>query len=86
MTQGDLFAAPGAKREDFTSAASASQCDMILGALRRGERLTPLDALRRFGCLRLAARVDDLRSAGHRISTEMVTAGGKRYAVYRLEA
>jgi hypothetical protein len=41
-------------------------------------------ALKHFGCLRLAARIADLREKGHNITTEMVTIRGKRVAVYRL--
>ena len=86
MVQTEMFAAPGTKRTDFSTAApEPTQNDMILAALRRGEHLSPLDALRRFGCLRLAARVDDLKRAGHRIQTAMVVNGGKRFATYYIE-
>ena len=37
-----------------------TQTDEILQALRAGERLTPLAALERFGCFRLAARIHEL--------------------------
>lgn len=76
-----LFA-PGDKATTFVQ--PTTQTEMILAALRRGERLTPLDALRRFGCFRLAARIDDLRRAGHEIVTETRETDGKRYAVYHL--
>jgi len=35
-------------------------------------------------CLRLAARIKDLRDDGHIIVTEMVRGDGKRYAGYRI--
>ena len=61
------------------------QREMVLEALERGESLTFLDALSRFGCARLGARVWDLKRAGHDIATEMVTVGdGKHVASYRL--
>lgn len=44
-----------------------SQNRKILAHLKKGRTLTPLDALSRFGCLRLGARVYDLRTAGHNI-------------------
>ena len=44
-----------------------SQTDAILRHLKAGRVLTPLDALHRFGTLRLAARCHDLRAAGHDI-------------------
>lgn len=53
---------------------SASQVDQIREALLRGEELTPIEALRRFGCLRLAARVSDLRRDGLQIESETVEA------------
>jgi hypothetical protein len=44
----------------------------ILEALQAGDVLTPADALRRFGCMRLAARVYDLKRDGHAIVEEKV--------------
>lgn len=44
-----------------------SQLENILQALKDGEILTPLDALDRFGCFRLGARIKDLRQLGHHI-------------------
>lgn len=62
-----------------------SQTDTILKALRRGP-ITPLEALERFGCFRLAARVRDLREQGHTIVTETVKSNGKSFARYRFVA
>ena len=61
-----------------------SQQDQILKTLKRGIALTPIGALRRFGCLRLAARIQDLRARGHNITTECVKQKGKTFARYRL--
>ena len=41
---------------------TASQTARIKAALLRGEKLTPMDALRRFGCFRLGARIWELRN------------------------
>lgn len=47
--------------------------------------LTPMDALREAACFRLAARVAELRAAGHDIATEWETDGdGTRWARYVL--
>jgi hypothetical protein len=43
-----------------------------------------MDALREAGCMRLAARIDDLKRIGYRIVSQMETAGDKRYAKYFL--
>jgi len=61
-----------------------SQSDRIIDYLASGQSLTPLAALKRFGCFRLAARIADLKRAGHRITTKMQWRGEKRFASYRL--
>lgn len=58
----------------------------ILEALKQGERVTPLDALRRWGCFRLGARIHDLRKAGHNIETTIDRGIGQRYASYSLKS
>lgn len=62
-----------------------SQCQLILDALRQGEELTPLDALQRWGCFRLGARVWDLKRAGIPIDVEIIKHGQKRFACYSLK-
>lgn len=62
-----------------------SQKNAILAALKAGRRLTSLDALSDFNCLRLGARIWDLRQLGHDAQSEMVEmATGKRVARYWL--
>jgi hypothetical protein len=63
-----------------------SQATTILRMLRnRPEGITAMDALTWAGSFRLAARIADLRAAGHDIRAEMVTTeNGKRVARYRL--
>ena len=60
------------------------QSIQILAHLWAGKSITPLEALRDFGCARLAARIKELRDKGWNISTEYETTNGKRYARYRL--
>jgi hypothetical protein len=61
-----------------------SQNEQILAALKHGP-LTPIEALERFGCFRLAARVGELRQQGHAIGVEKVaTPTGKHVARYWL--
>jgi hypothetical protein len=59
---------------------------MILRHLQSGHWLSPIEALRLWGCFRLAARINDLREMGYGITTEwerdQVT--GKRHARYRM--
>ncbi len=41
-----------------------TQNEKILAALRDGKRISPLSALQDYGCMRLAARIYDLRDQG----------------------
>lgn len=61
-----------------------TQTDRILKALQSGQKLTPMAALKRFGCFRLAARVYELRRKGHDIVPTTIKRAGKRYAAYSL--
>ncbi|HII3734608.1 TPA: helix-turn-helix domain-containing protein [Pasteurella multocida] len=64
---------------------SKAQSAQILKALKNGEKLTHLDAERRFNCLRLGARIYDLKRKGYPIETEMITVpSGKRVAQYSM--
>ena len=61
-----------------------SQNQRVLRYLNQGRRLSALKAIRELRVARLAARVKDLRYAGHNIVTEMVTDGNVRYGIYYL--
>ena len=63
-----------------------SQEKKIYNHLRMGNGITPLYALKRFGCMRLAARISDLRKKHPLIRTEMVSYDGSRYARYTLKS
>lgn len=60
------------------------QVEQILNHLKR-EPITPLEALDKYGCFRLGARIYDLKCLGWKIDTEIVTNNGKRYAKYSLK-
>lgn len=67
-----------------------SQCKMILFYLKEYGKITAQDALKLCGCMRLAARIHDLRRKGIPIKSETReyknSAGNKvRYAIYSLE-
>ena len=61
-----------------------SQEDAVMEHLLTGAELTPLEALQKFGCLRLAARIFDLRRQGVDIAERTVRKGRKSWAAYRL--
>lgn len=64
-----------------------SQKAMILDWLLLGNSLTPVEALKMFGCFRLGARIADIKEMGYLVHTEMVhdRKTGKRYARYSIE-
>lgn len=55
------------------TAASASQTKQILEYMKQGNKITPLEALRKFGCFRLTSRIWDIeRLTGVRIKRERI--------------
>jgi hypothetical protein len=64
-----------------------SQAGRVLVHLRAGHTLTQMQALTLFGCMRLGARILDLRMAGHKIHTawEHSADGSKRWARYSMQ-
>ena len=66
-----------------------TQCERILQYMHENGSITPLDALREFGCMRLGARIYDLKQAGTRIIKESQPAKNRygdpvTFARYRL--
>ena len=59
-----------------------SQEQKIFMWLWRGHTITPLQAFKKFNCLRLGARIYDLRKLGWNIETKYVTKNGKTFAEY----
>lgn len=59
--------------------SSATQCAQISDWLVKGNRLTSLDALNLFGCMRLASRIHDLRERGYNIETERIQVPSGKY-------
>ena len=61
-----------------------TQSEAILKDLKSGNTITSLEALQRYGCLRLAAVIHSLRKEGFDVGTEMVDVNGKTIAKYSL--
>jgi len=55
-----------------------SQNKQIADYLNKGKKLTPIDALNKFGCFRLAARIADLRNEGMNIVTKTIKLENKK--------
>ena len=64
---------------------TTSQSAKVLYHLQNYGPLTAIEALELFACFRLAARINDLKEAGHNIQTEIkIQKNGKKIAVYSL--
>ena len=59
-----------------------SQNKQIKAHLESGKYLSALQAFNEFGCLRLAARIKDLKDTGMNIDKIMIENKGKRFALY----
>lgn len=67
-----------------------TQCERIIEYIKSEGSITQLDAMREFGCMRLASRISELRKAGVPIVRELEQSKNRygepiSYARYRLE-
>ena len=67
-----------------------NQCDMILRYMQDTGSITPWEAMKEFGCMRLGARIYDLKRRGVNVSRELVTDRNRygktvNYARYRVK-
>jgi hypothetical protein len=64
-----------------------SQSQAILRYMQQGNEITPLEALMRFQCMRLASRIRDIKDMGIDIADRWVTRDdGKRFKAYRVKS
>jgi hypothetical protein len=61
-----------------------SQSGRILKHMQEGYGITPITALNKYGCFRLAAVVFDLKKEGHNIRTTIIRENNKKFARYKL--
>ncbi len=62
-----------------------SQRIRILRYMAQGFVITPLSALRKFGCFRLAARISQIEAEGWPVERKRVNIRGKRVMSYYLQ-
>lgn len=67
-----------------------NQEQRILNYMKDFGSITPLDAMREFGIMRLASRISDLKKRGYKISREFEKSVNRygehtKYARYKLE-
>ena len=66
---------------------NTSQTNAILEYLSKGKTITPLEALDKFSCFRLGARIYDLKQQGYEFNTVMVKSpSGSCIAQYSLDS
>tara|TARA_B100001093_G_C26037734_1_gene680835 strand:+ start:325 stop:534 length:210 start_codon:yes stop_codon:yes gene_type:complete len=61
-----------------------TQKEQIINLLKTGRSITPMSALRNYGCFRLAAVIHKLKKQGMDIETTIINEGDKTYAQYNL--
>jgi hypothetical protein len=61
-----------------------SQEKRILNYLQNGGKITTLEALDKFGCLRLSGRIYDLKRKGYNIKSNRIIVNKKQVAQYSL--
>lgn len=59
-----------------------TQTEAIRRHLLKHNSITPMEALRHYRCMRLAARINDLRKDGFSVLSTRVTRGDKTFAKY----
>lgn len=74
----------------MASSYKATQCEKILRHMQVAGSITAFDAMKEYGCMRLAARIRDLKGKGHRITKVTETRNNRfgdavSYARYSLE-
>ena len=62
-----------------------TQNEKILNHLKKGKKITPISALKMFGCFRLSARIYNLIRQGYDIKMERITKDGKKFGSYYLQ-
>lgn len=51
-----------------------TQTDRILWHLNEARTITPMEALKLYGCFRLAARISEIKDLGYEVESKMVSA------------
>ena len=62
-----------------------SQNKLIARHLTNGYSINPIEALRLYGCFRLASRINDLKNLGMEIESTRTVQGKKHYSTYSIK-
>jgi cephalosporin-C deacetylase-like acetyl esterase len=75
-----------AQQKKVRTMTTESQNNAILRYMQQGKELTALEALKLFNCMRLAARINDIKEMGIDIADRWITRDdGKRFKAYRVK-
>lgn len=55
----------------MASGRKMTQCERVLKYIEETGSITQMDALREFGCMRLASRMSDIKKMGYPVKMEM---------------
>ena len=55
----------------MAEARTMTQCERILQYIEENGSITQIDALREFGCMRLASRMCDIKKMGYGVTKDM---------------
>jgi hypothetical protein len=61
-----------------------TQTEWVLKTLKRGKKITALDAFLGCGTLKLSNRISELKAKGHNIVAEIVVKDKKRFCRYSM--
>lgn len=75
----------GYENQSCSMKTRESQLKLIERDLRAKKKITPLQALKDYGCLRLAARIRNLKDKGMKIKSEMIFEHPITYCQYKLQ-
>jgi hypothetical protein len=64
---------------DNLRAEKMTQTQQILNHLQLGKTITPLEALDLYGCLRLGARIWDIKQLGYDVNTKIKVVGQHKH-------
>lgn len=69
--------------ENQNKKQSESQNSLIINYMKKGNSITALEAQRKFKCMRLASRINNLKNMGFIIKSEfIIVPSGKRVKKY----
>ena len=80
----ELFPAKAMKAVKRNQFNQNNKTQRLIAYILSGKPITAIEAVERFGVMRLASRIFELREAGHVIDSKKVDKNGVKFVQYRL--